>query len=382
MIRILHILSDTHTGAGPANSLLTLLDYLPSNQYKSYVALREAGTLSDELRERTIRCLFLSLPKPVGVDAFYFFSRFPCAVLYLVSFIRKHKIDVVHVHQCQSIWGLIAGRLAGVSIVFHAREMLGNRFYKRALLHLPTQIIAISKAVASWLNKGASHSVKSKISVVYNAVDLKRFDPAKCNGTVRGELGIGHNVPMVIMVSKLVENKGHLDFVKSCMLVKEQYHEAVFAIVGGELPRHEWYAEKVKRTVNEAGLTKVLHLVGFRRDVEKFLAASDVVVQPSTWEEPLGRVPLEAMALGKPVVATAVGGIPEVVVDGVTGYLVPKGDPEALATRIIKLLSNSGLRRRFGEAGRRRICEQFNARNYASDITKIYREVVGCAPEA
>jgi glycosyltransferase involved in cell wall biosynthesis len=375
-VRILHVISDTYSITGPANSLLTLLDHFPQDYYHSYVALREPGSLSEEIRERGEECIFLSLPKPVGLNALYFCFRLPLAVLKLIAFIRRYNINLIHVHQSQSIWGLIAGRLAGIPVVFHAREMIGNRAYKWVILHLSTRTIAISHAVKKYLSLSANLSLRDNISVVYNAIDLVRFDPAKYDGNLRDEWGIPEHALLVLMISKLIENKGHLDFIKSCKLLRKRVPEAVFMIVGGELPGHEWYAENVKRAVSEAGLEDVLHLVGPRRDVERFLAASDLVVQPSTCEEGLGRVPIEAMGLGKPVVATAVGGIPEVVVDSITGYLVPKHNPNALAECIMKLLGDAKLRANFGQAGQRRAHDIFNVRNHVNSITRIYDEVV------
>lgn len=379
-VKILHIISDTYSITGPANSLLTLLDHLPRERYDSSVGLRESGSLADEIGGRKIACFFLSLPKPTGWNAVRFCFRMPLAIAKLVVFVRRNKVDLIHVHQSQSLWGLIAGRLCGVPVVFHAREIVGNRAYKRLLLALSTRVIAISGAVRDHLVKGLRPGSKNKIAVVYNAVDLDRFDPGKIDRGVRREFAVPEQSPLVLMVSKLIALKGHLDFIEACRLLAARFPGAVFMIVGGELPGHERYARRVRRAVIDAGLQKRMRLVGFRRDIERFLAAADLVVQPSTCEEGLGRVIIEAMGLAKPVVATVVGGIPEVVVHSVTGYLVPKNDPASLAEAIAALLDDEELRREFGQAGARRAREVFAVCGQVEAISRIYEQTVNREP--
>lgn len=376
-MNVLHVISDTYNTTGPANSLLTLLDSFPLERYNSAVALRETGSLHSELEKRGVQNFTLSLPKPAGLNALFFCLNLPLAVVKMVAFIKRNKIDLIHVHQSQSLWGLIAGKVAGVPVVFHVREIMRNRNIQRLILSLSTRIVAISRAVENSFSQLGSPSSREKISVVYNAVDLDRFDPAKQNSSVRNKWGVPEQVPLVLLVSKLIGNKGHLDFIRSYSLVKEKFPEVEYMIVGGEMPGHEAYAQEVRSLVTELGHGDTIHLAGSQSDVVQFLAASDIVVQPSTCEEGLGRVPIEAMALAKPVVATAVGGIPEVVVDGETGYLVPKHDPNALSGGILKLLGDSELRKNFGQAGYNRAHSLFNAPKHVDLIAQIYDELIG-----
>lgn len=376
-IRVLHVISDTYSVTGPANSLLTLMDHLPRNRYDAYVALREAGSLSAELAARKGKYFFLSLPKPSGLNALRFLLNLPLAIRRLVRFARQHRIDLIHVHQSVSLWGLIAGKLAGIPVVLHAREILENRLFYQILLGLSAQTIAISNAVRACLIRNVPNCPECRISVVYNAADLTRFRPdnadAKC---LRSEWGILKDAPLVLMVSKLIEIKGHLDFVKSCALCQKRFPNAVFMIVGGDMPGHEAYAERVRQAVREYQLEDAFHFAGFQREVERFLGAADVVVQPSICEEGLGRVAIEAMAMGKPVVATHAGGLPEVVQDGITGYIVPKNDHEALAGRIIAFLENPDLCAKMGQAGRVRAHQQFGVLEHVASVAEIYDKLL------
>ncbi len=276
-----------------------------------------------------------------------------------------------------SVWGLIAGKLAGIPVVLHAREILENRLFYQILLRLSAQTIAISNAVKACLLRNVPSYPERRISVVYNAADLTRFHPEKSDGKrLRAEWGIPENAPLVLMVSKLIEIKGHLDFVKSCALSRKRFPDAVFMVVGGDMPGHEAYAEKVRQAVHEHQLEDAFHFAGFQRDVERFLGAADVVVQPSTCEEGLGRVAIEAMAMEKPVVATQAGGLPEVVRDGITGYIVPKNDPDALAGRTIALLEAPELRAKMGQAGRIRAHQQFGVPEHVASVAGIYDKLL------
>ena len=375
-IKILHVLSDINFGAGPANSLITIIKYLPSDLYISYIAVREQGELTDELDRRNIHYIILNLPKPVGIKTLYFILRLVIAVVKMVCFAKKNKIDLIHVNQARAIWGIVTGRITGIPIIFHAREFLANDMHKRFLIRYSTKIIAISNAVAKSYQINNNKKEKEKISVVYNAVDIDRFNSENSEKLLRNKFQIDIEAPLILMVSKLSENKGHLDFVAACALVKKRFPKACFALVGGELPGHESYAEEVRKAVIKENFDGSFRFFGFQQRVEQFIGMADIVVQPSIVEDALGRVPLEAMAMGKPVVATAVGGIPEIVEDGVTGFLVPKENPEALAAGIIKLLNDKELCRKFGEVGKERIYQHFNARKHAEEISRIYWEVV------
>ncbi len=372
-MNILHVLYDTYSISGPANSLLTLLDHLPKEQYASFVVMREPGPLVEDIRARGIECLMLALPRPAGLRAAALFSfRLPFELLKLIRFIRKRRIHLIHVHQTPSFWGVIAGKFTGIPVIFHIREIWGYRAYKRMIVRFSAQVIAISHAVKNALMKIIPPSLAGKIAIIYNAVDLDRFDPGKNANNFRQEWNIPEHAPFVLMVSKFIENKGHIDFVRSCAIVKKQFPEAVCMIVGGELPGHEWYADAVKQVIAETGQTETLRVVGFRSDVEQCMAAADVIVQPSTCDEGLGRIPIEAMAMAKPVVATISGGMTEVVLEGKTGCLVPKHDPEALAQAVITLLENPELRREFGQAGCQRAHELFNVQTHVAAIQEIY----------
>ncbi len=376
-IRILHVISDTYSFTGPANSLLALTDHLPRNRYDAYVALREPGSLSSDLEARKEKYFFLSLPKPSGLNALRFILNLPLAIQRLVRFIAQHRIDLIHVHQSVSVWGLIAGKLAGIPVVLHVREILENRLFYKMLFALSSQTIAISNAVRACLIRNVPNCSERRISVVYNAADLTHFHPKKSDGKeLRAEWGIPENARLVLMVSKLIEIKGHLDFVKSCALSRKRFPDAVFMIVGGDMPGHEAYAEKVRQAVHEHLLEDVFHFAGFQRDVERFLGAADVVVQPSTCEEGLGRVAIEAMAMEKPVVATQAGGLPEVVRDGITGYIVPKNDPETLASRITKLLEDPKLCAKMGKAGRAIAHQQFGVPEHVASVAGIYDKLL------
>jgi L-malate glycosyltransferase len=166
-----------------------------------------------------------------------------------------------------------------------------------------------------------------------------------------------------------VPHKGQRHLVDSALLVLADVPDARFVIAGeGEL------RPSLERQIKEHHLEKHVLLTGFRPDVLSLHKAFDIFVMSSITEG-LGTSLLDAMAAGKPVVATAVGGIPEVVVDGETGFLVPPRDHDAMAGAIVRLLTDEPLRRRMGEAGRARVRARFSAERMVQDTMKVYQRV-------
>ncbi len=174
------------------------------------------------------------------------------------------------------------------------------------------------------------------------------------------------------MVGRLQAVKGHRTFLESAQKVLAERPDAQFWIVGdGEL-RHELEA----RTAH-LGLTQAVSFLGYRSDAWCAMAVSDVVVSASFYEA-FPRNLLEALALERPVVATSVGGIPEIVVDGETGILAPPGDPDALAAAVLRLIKDPELAQRLATAGRKLVGQRYTVEAQASALAGLYREALAC----
>jgi glycosyltransferase involved in cell wall biosynthesis len=209
---------------------------------------------------------------------------------------------------------------------------------------------------------------EARAMTVHEGIDLGRVEAAP-PASLHEELWLPHHAPLVGNVAALVPHKGQRHLVESAMAVLPQLPDVRFIIAGeGEL------RPVLERQIREHHLEKHVLLAGFRPDVLSVHKAFDIFVMSSVTEG-LGTSLLDAMACAKPVVATSVGGIPEVVVDGETGFLVPPRDHEAMARAIVMLLKDEALRTRMGEAGRTRARVKFSAERMVQDTLRVYQRV-------
>jgi glycosyltransferase involved in cell wall biosynthesis len=203
---------------------------------------------------------------------------------------------------------------------------------------------------------------------VHEGIDIGRADSAPL-ANLHEELWLPHQAPIVGNVAALVPHKGQRHLIESVVLILPQVPDARFVIAGeGEL------RPALERQIKEHYLEKHVILAGFRPDVLSVHKAFDIFAMSSVTEG-LGTSLLDAMACGKPIVATTAGGIPEVVADGETGFLVPPRDHEAMAGAIVRLLKDEGLRKQMGEAGRARACTLFSAERRVQETLRVYQRV-------
>ena len=208
----------------------------------------------------------------------------------------------------------------------------------------------------------------SRAVTVHEGIDLERVEsapPAK----LHEEFWLPHHAPIVGNVAALVPHKGQRHLIEAATLVLRQVPDARFVIAGeGEL------RDSLERMIKENRLEKHVVLAGFRPDVVSLHKAFDIFAMSSVTEG-LGTSLLDAMAAGKPIVATTAGGIPEVVVDGETGFLVPPRDHRAMADALVKLLKDAELRKRMGDAGLLRARKKFGADRMVQETLKVYKRV-------
>jgi len=211
---------------------------------------------------------------------------------------------------------------------------------------------------------------KNRFEMIYNGVDLSRV----CSDPRRAiEFRLRHSIPaaraIVVQVSWIIPEKGISDLLTTARLVIAQNPNVQFVIAGDGA-----YREQYTRDAEAMGLGNHVTWTGMSRDPfgEGVFDAAAVVCQMSRWEEVFGWMIAEAMAHGKPVVATRVGGIPELVTDGVSGYLVDRGDAEAAGTRVLELLSNPNLRASMGQTARQTASSKFDLRKNVAQLMRAY----------
>ena len=296
----------------------------------------------------------------------------------LARLLRRERIDVLHTHTAvaANVLSRLAGRIAGVPVVSHlhienhfrsqpvARAVL--RSLDNATARLAARVVAVSQDTrAALVRQGYP---PGRVEVVPNGIAVP--PPREPTGRLREELGLPPGAPLVGEIARLCDVKGQRELIRA--LAKLPDVHAV--LVGDDLERNGAYRELLVREARTAGVGDRVVLTGYRPDVPEILDELDVVALPS-WIEGLPLVLLEALAHGRPVVATPVGGTPELVVDSETGLLVPPRDPEALAAALRRLLDDPVLAARLGEAGRERVRDRFSVEAMTARLLALYDEV-------
>jgi len=254
-------------------------------------------------------------------------------------------------------------RITRCPYVWYVHDLIrGVSPFERAAARLgATRVIAVSRAVKRGLE--SLGLLSACISVVPNAIDVDRFHPSVDGSAVRRELGVPPEALVIGAVGRILPLKGLEFLVEAAALLQTTLPQALYIVVGDVVTDRfhqaeaRAYRDRLHALRDGLGLSRQVRFVGARRDLPAVMAALDILAHPSL-EEAFGRVLIEAMAAGRPVVASAVGGMPEIVEDGVTGYLVPPSDPEALASRIFSL-ANPNVRRCVGRAARERAVNAF-----------------------
>jgi len=293
--------------------------------------------------------------------------------------LSKHRPRILHLHFTPHVshypWLARFHSIQSVYLTDYLSRAEGQSagrasFLKRAIARTAnwplTNLIAVSGFNARECATGGLASPR-KIVCIHNGVDLSRVagDP----GAFRARYGIPGGRPMVLQVSWIVPEKGIADFLEAARLVLETDPDVHFVLAGDGALREEF-----SRETRESKWAGHFTWTGLLADpmLEGAYAAADVVCQLSRWKEAFGWTNAEAMAHGKPVVATAVGGIPEIIEDGVSGFLVQPRHPADAADRILRLLRDTGLRERMGASARQRVAEKFDLRANVTELVRLY----------
>ena len=294
----------------------------------------------------------------------------------------KHQPEILHLHYVSFLnlysWGARFQSARQVFFTDHHSRPAGYvqsraPFWKRAAARLINQpldkVICVSNYGYECMT-AFGLLPRNRFQMIYNGVDLSRVkaDP-RLAARFRERYSIPAERAIVTQVSWIIPEKGIADFLETARLVLRQNRNVQFVLVGDGANREQYVKDAAAM-----GLGDHITWTGMVDDPfgEGVFHAADVVCQFSRWEEVFGWMIAEAMAHGKPVVATRVGGIPELITDGVTGYLVDRGDAPAMSDRILKLLADPELRARMGEAGRETVSSKFDLRKNVAQLIASY----------
>lgn len=368
--------------------LLELLKGLDKNMFEPLVILpgdvKYEGLLSRELAAINIRFKLLRM----GVIRRRYFNIFGSlyysmllirSIVKLLSIVRKEKIDIVHSNTAAVLAGAIVAKAMRIPHVWHVHEIITPEIVRnvlaRIIYHFSNIVIAVSSAVKQNLCKALSQN-SHKIKIVHNGVDIRRFSPTIDGSKIRETFNIPRDDIVVGAVGRIRMRKGQRLLLEAARKVVDVCPNVKFLIVGGVFEGEEDQIAELHQTVKALGLEKKIVLTGFRADIPEILASFNVFVLPSILPESFPTAVLEAMAAAKPVVATMVGGVSEMVVPGVTGLLVSPDDSSKMAEAIIRLVKDKKLRISMGKAGRERVERRFSAERFVSDFQDVYKKIL------
>lgn len=379
-IRVLRVITRMNVG-GPALHVALLSTRLDPARYETLlVSGREAsieGNMVELGRVAGVRPHIVpSLGRSIGL-------RDLQALWHVIRIARGFRPDVVHTHLAKAGFvGRIAARLCGARVVVHTyhgsvfRGYFGQReagmylAIERALAGITTRVIAVTERQRRELID-LSVAPSAKIVEIPLGLDLAAFRSLPARDDARTALGIAPQVPVVGIVARLVPIKDVATFLRAFARLAHTFPEAVGLVVGDG----EQHAE-LARLAHELELGGRVRFLGWRADMPLIYSAIDVAVLTSLNEgSPVTAI--EAMAAARPVVATEVGGVPDVVVDGETGFLVPPGRPDAIARAIEDILRLPDRGRELGAAGRVRALDLYDAHRLVRDIDALYTDLLG-----
>ncbi len=268
-----------------------------------------------------------------------------------------------------------AARIQGVPVIWHMRDLLtepdAHRWLRRAVDRVCPEVIAISHAVATQFE-----GMPCRVHVIPNGVPLDRFRPGNPPEGLREELELPPGSPVACIVGRLTPWKGHRTLLRAWRRVLREIPEAHLLIIGEVAFWDGGYEDELRSLAQMLEIGDSVRWTRFREDVPDLLRLSDLLVLASEGE-PFGRVLIEAMATGLPIVGTASGGVPEIVIDGETGLLVPTKAPDVMADALVELLSAPPRAREMGAAGRLRACEHFDIRRVTREVEEVYESILG-----
>ncbi len=361
MLTILHTESAKRWGGQERRTFAEAREF-KKRGYRVILAVQPGSALGKHAKEIGIEVREIEMRNREILRAFF----------RLFSLIRREKVDIVNTHSSKDSWiASFAARLAHRPILLRTRHVtipISNHPFN-IVYKLPHRIITVSNYVRETMIQ--KNRIKpEKIISIPTAINLKKFDFKMSGRKVREKLRIDPEVPLVGMIGVIRTEKGHPYFIEAAQRILKVHPKVRFLIVGQE-PK----GKTIVRRVRELKLEKKILVTGFRPDVPQVLAALDIFTMPSL-REALGTALLEALAMKKPVIATRVGGIPEVIIHNQTGLLVPPADSKALARAILELLEDREKAKRLGKNGRRLVEEKFSQETMIERIENLYRELL------
>ena len=376
-LRILHVDPERQWGGGEAQ-VLGLTRYLHRAGHLSHVATPLHGVLAQRLQHANLPVRPLSIRHHLDGLAGWRLRRL----------VRRERYDLVHFHTARahalSPWlhALPVRRLVTRRMDYPVKAGWLSRFLYGSQVD---RVIAISSGVAAAL--GSARIPERALRIIPSGIDTAQFRPTVSQRmAIRGQYGLGEDTPVVLMAGALTQRKSPHTLIEAAARLHSDCQQAQYPGRTGPAPSLHYLIcgegplrQELEARVQALGLASVFHFAGFCRDVSAYLAAADIFVHTPVWEG-LGVAVIEALAAGLPVVASRVGGIPELITDGETGLLVPAQDPSALCHALLQCLRRPDWAKTLGAHGQNRVRADFDIETTARANEALYYELLATAP--
>lgn len=365
MKKILYVDHAPYEG-GAEVSLKELIRVLDRSQFSPILVAPKDAPYARELAAQDV------LHIPMSFHWLHYHLGYPLVqdVLRLVRIIHQISPDIVHFNTRVS--NLVGGSisflhgidptLASVRFINHVRDKDPLPQWKFKLLGRVDELIANSKQVRDFLVDGGIST--DRISVIYNGVDLSKYEPSLYTRTI-------HHRTVVTFIGQLYPRKGLTYLLEALHQLKADHPKVLLRIAGQDPTPTQSNIKQYRKFVEELELTEHVEWLGYRNDIPQLLAETDLFVLPAL-EEPFGRVVIEAMAMNVPVVATSVGGIPEIIEDGVSGLLTKPTNVDELVAAMQRLLTDASFSNNIKIAGRKRVLDHFSLAEHVVSMQNLY----------
>jgi len=364
---------------GAEQSLSELVQALPRDRFDVGIVLPEQGPLSDRLDAIGIPYKIIPFVRmkrrPLMNGLTGFVRNCLDLVPQLVSLVRPNNVALIHANSnTAQLFAGMAARRCGIPSIWHCRDLAPMGLERLFVRKSATRVLAISNAVRSHMI--ASGIPETRISLLQNGIDLERFSEEKDRGAFRKERDLSPYCSLTVMAGQLVPWKRHDLFLSMAASVVARVPDARFVIAGDDARGdHPGYLQSLQENAKRLGIHERVIFAGHLADIRPLLRDADCMVHPAA-REPFGRIVVEAMAMGRPVVAVNDAGPADIIRHGKDGFLVPAGNAEAMAQAVVSLRQDPALSARMGVAARQRSLA-FDIRKTAEALVAIYDSILG-----
>lgn len=362
--------------SGSANALAGIINNLNRDKFTPIVIINNYGPKIAKIKNAKIAKLgeIRNKTKSSVINLFLFIFILFSKTIQTWKIIHKKSVSLVHINTniTSGIPAILAAKLSNIPCICHIRET--RKLIKREKIFAKL----VDKFIV--LNNDAYEIYKQdippeRIKVIYDGVDLDEFNETGKN-SFKNEFQLD-SLPLIGTAGRIIEGKGQKEFIAAAEIVLKQSSKLRFIVTGDGIGSNGKYYQDAQNLVKKANLTENIIFTGWRKDIKNMLSALDIFVFTSTsFPEGLPNIILEAMALNKAVIATNIPGPRDILVDGKTGFLIPPGNINAMAEKIIYLLDNPDIAKKIGVAGRKRTEEMFDIKKQVKKNEALYSELL------